>query len=221
MDCASKAWVFPWRGLALAALLLLPAGGCAMNMIAAAMYVLDGTNVDAEFDGLKRKRVAVVCRQMASQQYNDPNVSRDLAKAVGQKLSEHVWRIKVIDQQEVANWTDSNQWDEFTEIGKALEADLVVGIDVEDFRLLQGQTLLQGRANVQIKVYDLKNNNKLVFEKFPRQSVFPPNTGIPTQDKQLPQFRREYLNVLSEEIAKHFYDHDSRSTFASDSTAFD
>ena len=201
-------------------LLLLPFAGCAANLLAGALYVLDGTNVNAEYKGLKGKRVAVVCRQLASQQYNDPNVTRDLAKLIGQRLSTNVRKIKVIDQQEVANWTDANQWEEFTEIGKALEADLVVGIDVEDFRLLQGQTLLQGRSNVQIKVYDLKDENKVVFEKFPRQSVYPPNTGIPTQEKQLQQFRREYLNILADEIARHFYDHDSRSTFALDSTAF-
>jgi hypothetical protein len=205
--------------LLLGALLLLPAAGCA-NVLAGAMYVLDGTNVDAEYKGLQGKRVAVVCRQLASEQYNDPNVTRDLAKLVGLKLSEHVRKIKIIDQQEVANWTDANQWEEFTEIGKALEADMVVAIDLEDFRLLQGQTLLQGRANVQLKVYDLKEADKLVFEKFPRQSLYPPNTGIPTSEKQLPQFRREYLNILADEIARYFYDHDSRAWFALDSTAF-
>lgn len=203
----------------LSCLLVLPAVGCA-STLATALYVIKGTNVDAEYDGLKGKRVAVVCRQLASLQYRDSTVPRELATQVGNRLGANVSKITIIDQQDVAEWTDENAWEEYTEIGKALEADMVVAIDLEDFKLHQGQTLYQGRANVQIKVYDIKDGNKQVFAKSPRPSIYPPNTGIPTSEKQESQFRREYVAVLAEEIARHFYDHDSRVNFALDSTAF-
>jgi hypothetical protein len=95
-----------------------------------------------------------------------------------------------------------------------------VGVELEDFRLHQGQTLYQGRANVEIKVYDLKEGGKMVFSKTPKPSIYPPNAAVPTSEKQEGQFRREYVKVLAEEVARHFYDHDSRVNFAVDSTAF-
>jgi hypothetical protein len=196
----------------------LPLAGCA-KVLATAVYVIKGTNVPAEYEGLKEKRVAVVCRQLASLQYRDSSVPRDLAARVGSLLATNGKKIDVIDQQKVSEWTDENAWEEFTQIGRALEADMVVGIELEDFKLHQGQTLYQGKANVQIKVYDIKDGGKLVFEKTPRPSVYPPNTGIPTSEKQESQFRREYVGILADEIGRHFYEHDSRATFAIDSTA--
>ncbi len=198
--------------------LSLPLAGCA-KVLATAVYVVTGANSPAEYTGLKDKRVAVVCRQLVSLQYRDTTVPRDLAARVGSLLATNGKKIEVIDQQQVSEWTDENAWDDFTQIGKALEADIVVAIELEDFRLHQGQTLYQGRANVQIKVYDIKDGGKLVFEKTPRPSVYPPNGGIPTSEKQESQFRREYVGILAEEIARLFYEHDSRANFAIDSTA--
>lgn len=197
-------------------MICLPAAGCA-KVLATAVYLVKGTNVPAEYDGLEGKRVAVVCRQLASLQYRNSTVPRDLAARVGALLQQNVRKIDVIDQQEVAEWTDENSWEEFTEIGKALEADMVVAIELESFKLHQGQTLYQGQANVQIRVYDVADG-KVVFEKIPRPSVYPPNSAIPASEKQEAQFRREYVGVLADEIARHFYEHDSRATFAIDST---
>src|SRR5262245_60419832 len=56
------------RGLlwTLAGLMLcLPLSGCA-KVLATAMYVVTGNNSPAEYDGLKGKKVAVVCRQLTS-----------------------------------------------------------------------------------------------------------------------------------------------------------
>lgn len=208
------------RGLhwTLAGLMLcFPMFGCA-KVLATAMYLAKGTNAPPEYEGLKGKKVAVVCRQLTSLQYRDSTVPRDLAARVGSLLTQNGKKIEVIDQQQVSEWTDENSWDDFTQIGKALEADVVIGIELEDFKLHQGQTLYQGRANVQIKVYDVKEG-KLVFEKTPKPSVYPPNTGIPASEKQESQFRREYLGILAEEIGRHFYEHDTRASFAIDSTA--
>ena len=207
-------------GTWLATLSLLAAGistsGCG-NIMATAMYVLDGTDVQAEFEGLRGKRVAVVCRPPATLAY--ASAAHELAEEVGIRLSNQVSKIEVIDQQEVSVWTDENSWDDFAEIGRALKADIVIGIDLEDFSLYQHQTLYQGKASVGIRVYDLENNGKIVYKKIPPQSVFPPNAGIPTQEKPEAEFRRQYVGELADEISKNFYDHDSRADFAKDSTA--
>lgn len=203
-----------------AALLFASSQGCA-SAFATALYLIKGHNVAAEYKGLKQKTVAVVCRPAPALGYDTGLIPRQLAEQVGRRLQKNVPKIKVIDQQDVSAWTDEHTWNEYVEIGKALKADMVVGIDLEDFSIYQGQTLYQGKANVKIKVYDVNNSGTVVFEKIPPQSIFPPNTGVSTQEKQEQEFLQQYLTVLSDEIGQHFYDHDSYASFAQDTMALD
>ena len=196
---------------------LIVASGC--NVIATAMYVIEGTNTHAEFAGLRGKRVAIVCRPVTSLHFRDSSVSRDLAKQVGLLLQKHVPKITLIDQREVFEWADENNWEEYVEIGKALDADMVVGLDLEEFSLYQGQTLYQGKSNMKVLVYDVAQGKEPVFERNLPQTVYPPNAAIPAGEKPEAQFRRQFVNVLAQLVARYFYDHDSTVDFASDSTA--
>ena len=193
------------------------ASGC--NLMATAMYVLQGTNTHADFDGLKGKRIAVVCRPVTSLHFRDSSVSRDLAKQVGIMLEKHIPKIKLIDQREVFEWADENNWEDYAGIGKALGADMVVGLDLEEFSLYQGQTLYQGKANMKVLVYDVAQGKDPVFERNLPQSIYPPNAAIPASEKPEAQFRRQFVNHLARQIAQYFYDHDSTVDFANDSTA--
>ena len=157
---------------------------------------------------MKEKKVAVVCRPLVTLQYRNASVARDLAQQITKLIQEKVPKVKTVDQQKIAKWTDENTWEDFPEVGKAMKADMVVGVDLESFSLLQGQTLYQGKANATIRVYDLKQGNKVVFEKTIPQSIYPPNTSIPTSDRSEAEFRREFVAVLADQIARHFYDHD-------------
>lgn len=193
-------------------LALLPAVGC--SAMAAAMYVVNGIDMPAEFNGLKEKRVVVVCQPTAMLQYSTTSVSKDLARAVSKRLAANVRKIDVVDQGEVDAWIDENSWEEFSEVGKALDADIVVGIELNHFGLYQGQTLYQGKAVYSLRVYDLTEGTKLVYEKDPPEAVYPPNTAIPTSDKREPEFRRQFVGNLAEQIGRHFYAHDSQADFA-------
>jgi hypothetical protein len=209
-----------WSLLATVALVLAPlavASGC--NLMATAMYVIAGQNTPAAFNGLKGKRVAVVCRPVSSLHFRDSSVARELAKQVSMLLQENVSKIELVDQREVFEWADENTWDEYPEIGKALNADMVVGIDLEEFSLHQGQTLYQGKANVRLLVYDLAKGKDPVFERNLPQAVYPPNAPIPVSDNQEPDFRRKFVAYLARQVGHHFYDHDSTVDFANDSTA--
>lgn len=210
-----------WAPLALVASAagLAVASGC--NLVATAMYVIEGTNTRADFDKLKGKRVAVICRPVTSLHFRDSSVSRDLAKQVGILLEKKVPKISLIDQRDVFEWADENSWDEYYEIGKALNAEMVVGLDLEEFSLYQGQTLYQGKANLKIMVYDVAKGKDPVFERNLPQAVFPPNAAIPAGEKPEPQFRRQFVNHLAQLIARYFYDHDATVDFASSSTALE
>jgi hypothetical protein len=199
-------------GVALAA-----ASGC--TLMATAMYVIQGSNTSADFAGLKGKRVAVVCRPITSLHFRDTSVSRDLAKQVGSLLEKNVTKIQLIDQREVFEWADENNWEEYVDIGKALNADMVIGLDLEEFNLFQGQTLYQGKANLKIMVFDVAKGREPVFERNLPQAIYPPNAAIPAGEKPEAQFRRQFVGYLARQIAHYFYDHDSTVDFANDATA--
>jgi hypothetical protein len=195
----------------------LVTSGC--SLMATAMYVIQGANTRADFDDLAGKRVAVVCRPVTSLHFRDSSVSLDLAKQVGILLDKHISKIDLVDQREVFEWADENSWEEYVDIGKALNADMVVGIDLEEFSLFQGQTLYQGKANLKVMVFDVAKGREPVFERNLPQAIYPPNAAIPAGEKPEAQFRRQFVSYLSRQIAHHFYDHDSTVDFANDSTA--
>lgn len=200
------------------ALAVLPTLGCRSGLTTLA-YLIKGTDVDPDYDGLKGKKVAVVCRPLVSLQFNNSNVARDLAMQMTRLLQENVKKIQTVDQRKVTKWTDENTWEEYPEVGKAMKADMVVGVDLEGFSVYQGQTLYQGKANATVRVYDCKQGGKIVFEKTLPQSVYPPIAGIPTSDRLEAEFRREFTLVLADQIARHFYPHDPHADVAQDVSA--
>jgi hypothetical protein len=192
--------------------------GC-RSAIATAMYLFKGDEVDAEYTGLKGKKVAVVCRPPAGLDSADSTVGKDLVQQMSKLLREQVPKIKVVDAQKVNKWCDENTWEEYVEVGKALKADVVVGVELEKFSIYQAKTLYQGKANAIVRVYDCKDGGKVVFEKILPQTVYPPNTFIQTSDVQEPEFRREFMGVLADQIARHFYGHDPYADLGQDNSA--
>jgi hypothetical protein len=199
---------------------ILSSGGC-QGLLTTVMYIAKGNNLPPEYDGLWGKKVVVVCRPLADLKYRDTSVAKDLARQLGLLLHNNIRKIEVIDQRKVVQWTDENMWDEYTEIGEALEAEMVVGVDLQDFTIYQGQTLYQGKANVVLRVYDCTAGGQPVFEKELPQTVYPPNTGIPTSEKPEAGFRREFVRLLADQIGRHFYPHDPHADYALDAMALD
>jgi len=145
----------------LAAVLLTAGSGCSTLLTAA--YVLMPEDTPAEFAGLKGKHVAVVCKPIIELEFADAGSGRQLASVVGSLLQQNVRKARVIDQQEVARWIDEHAWVDYPTVGKALDADMVVGIDLEEFRLHEGTTLYRGRATIHVRVFDVAAG-KVVFE---------------------------------------------------------
>lgn len=196
---------------------LTPTSGC--SMLATGLWMIKGINEKADFPGLAGKRIAVVCRPVSSLQYRNPTVARDLAKQVGVLIAKNCPKCHVIEQREVSEWADEKGLDEFIQIGKALNADMVVGLDLDDFNLFQGQALYQGKATIKVAVYDVKAGSDPVFEKSIPQIHYPPNSPIPAGDKPEPEFRAQFVKILAEHVSRLFYDHDPTAEFANDSTA--
>jgi hypothetical protein len=217
----NRCTVFCCRRLVLfgLAVVLVGISGCTQLMFTVA-YLFKGMNEDAECGALVNKRVVVVCRPVVALKYANARVDQELAEAVSELLKTNVKKIKIVEHAKVAEWMDEHTWDDFAEVGKAMGADLVVGIDLEQFDLYQGQTLYQGRAATAIKVCDCKTGS-VVFKKDPPRVTYPPNVPIPTSDKQESEFRRVFIRVLADRIGRYFYDHDPNADVALDARAMD
>lgn len=196
----------------------IPAVGCQSVMFTVA-YLWNGTDEPPEFEGLKDKKVAVVCRPVPSLQYSNANAGRDLAANVNELLKLKVPKIKTVDQRKICKWADENRWEEYKEVGRAVKAEVIVGIELESFSLYQAQTLYQGKADARIEVYDCKTGKQLLEKTI--HSVYPPNTAVYTSDMTEPEFRKKYLLVLADQIGRYFYAHDAHAELGLDSTVLD
>ncbi len=194
--------------------------GCTSALVTGA-YLIRGMETPAEFDEFKEKKVAVVCRPLVQLQYSSADAADLLAREVGGLMKQKVKKIDLVSAQKVEEWSDEHEWDEFPQVGKALKTDYVVGIELEEFSLYQGQTIFQGRARVKVVVHDMKKKGEPVYEKHLQRIVYPPNGGVATSDKTEDQFRREFTAVIAERIGRSFYPFDHRDDYSMDSRVLD
>jgi len=206
------------------ALLLAPlcvaTSGCVHTLLATGIYLWNGGNViPAEFTGLQDQRVVVICRPPASHEYRNAGAARSIGQRVSTLLETKVKGIDMVSPSEVDNWIDEQDWENFKDLSRAVKANRVVYIELDDFDLFKGKTLYQGDAIVGISVYDMDAGGKLLWDRHLGQVLFPRNSGIPAADKSVQAFQRQFVEVLSTQIAEHFYDHDPNSAFALDAVA--
>jgi hypothetical protein len=212
--CARHSKYLAWASLLLGASLFVSISGC--QTVAALYGVMEGTNEGTEFSGLRGKKVVVVCRVRGNLHYRDSNVSKTIAQQVSVLLKDNVGKIHLVKQEPLLKWCDEHTWNEFSEVGKAMKADMVVGIDILDFNIFQGQTLYQGNANLVVQVVDCKEDGKVVFKRDMPPVIYPPNTSVPTSERLEEHFRTEFAQVVARNVAQYFYPRDSTSEFARD-----
>jgi hypothetical protein len=198
-----------------AACLLTVVPGC--GPLATIAWLIHGPEmVPAEFEGLKGKRVAVVC--LDGNSLGGPGGEADtVAKAVGILLGKHVADIHLVRQNEVADWLDSHGDDltDYRDVGRGVKADMVVGIDLLTFNLHEGQTLLKGRAKYGVKVYDMKRGGELVYEAAPKEFSWPENGARHVTENEA-NFRTTFIGMLSERVARDFYAVEFATNFGTD-----
>ncbi len=198
---------------------LLTSTGCVHRMLATMVYVWSGPSVPASYEGLEDRRVVVFCRAPSTIEYRHASAAYDLSKRVASLLAINVKNIDVVNPRDVENWMNETDQEDFRELAKALRADMVVQVDMEQFRLEKGTTLYQGNADIAVTVYDMEQGAKIAWEAPIGEVLFPVNSAVPKQDKSLRQFRRQFIEVLAQQIARHFYQHDPHADFALDATA--
>lgn len=202
-------------GLALCSLLMQT--GC-VGALAQLLYVVKGHKLKAQFPGLQEKTVAVVC-VTDSTAYGPDTLSSTVNKAVSLQLKQNVRKCTVVSPAKVSQWIDSNGWNQsnFVEIGRGVEADMVVAIDLGSYTIKEGQTLYKGRCDLTVTVYDISQGGKVVYSTGATDYTFPPN-GRPAIQTTERQFETVYLAKLTDQIARLFYDSDALDKVAEEAS---
>ncbi len=192
--------------------------GC-INLAANLLHAIQGNNRPAEFDGLNEKRVAVVVA-------TDNGLGGDatasmLASHIQAALSNNLKEADIVRQSEVEKWLDKNGWNDndFIEIGKGVDADLVLAVDVMNLTLKNGATLYRGQSDITVSVFDIKADGKRVFRKVIQEFAFPNIGGTPVTDTSEAKFRGAYLALIARTVSGLFYEVEATSDFALDATA--
>ncbi|MDA1050978.1 MAG: hypothetical protein O3C40_10925 [Planctomycetota bacterium] len=191
--------------------------GC-VGLLSTLRWVGGENLVPAEYDDLEGKRVAVICVSDQSS-YGTGSESLLLAREVSSILQKNVKDIELVRADEVADWIDREGWDEidYREIGRGVEAERVIAINLSSFSIREGASLYKGRADVDISVYDMGDGGHEVFRKSVPEFSFPATGPYPVGDLSELQFRRAFLKTLSQLVARHFYAYDVAEDFSRDS----
>lgn len=152
--------------------------------------------------------VAVVCFVPKEVKWDFANIDYDLAKYVSNRM--FCKKIKVINPDRIRDWLDKHpDWDSPDEIGAAFGATYVVHIEVNEFSLYEKNSsdLFRGRSDVLISVWEMEGETgEQIFTK-DLESVYPRAVPRSTYDTKYTTFKREYYEVLSEDIGQLFYSH--------------
>jgi len=207
-------WACVWAMLSVALL----SGGCGSDLGRLWAYYLFGGNqrsVEAEFEGLEDKKVAVVIYTDQRTQYEFPDLNLTLSSAISGRIEDNVDGVEIIPPTKIARFQDENiYWDEMdkTELGKALGADYIVFVPLEEFstRLPDSAYLYRGRVTCQPTVHDvskpLRQSRVHEFEKI--RVVYPEHepAGLATDNDR--QIRAKTEQIFADRVAWKFYDHD-------------
>ncbi len=200
--------------------LVANSGGC--TFLSQLVMTMQDRRIDAKFNGLEGKKVAVVC--LDAHTLRQPGGEADaMARALAKELAANVKDIKLISESKVADWMDNQRDDvvDFRDVAKGVKADMVVGIDLKAFRIHEpGGTTLRGRATVEAKVYDLSKPHDPVHTIEETQITFPEHGQVHVTESAV-NFRKVFIQQIAHSLAKEFYAFDKTLDFNSDAKFID
>ena len=140
-------------------MLLLPLSGC--NYLAFLGYAfspeLQEKTVEAEFDQLPGRRVAVVMFTQPSVDFAYPRAKVDLSEAVAYDLRQNVKDLTVVPVSAVTKYQRENLgWDSLPrrELAKKLGADYVMHIGLEEYSMADSNSgMFRARITADINLY--------------------------------------------------------------------
>ncbi|WP_047816208.1 hypothetical protein [Rhodopirellula islandica] len=215
MPARSTALICTVSSLLISGLLLTTQTGC-LGLMANLMHAVGADQVPAECELLKDSKVAVVTFTDRSQ-YSEDIAARTLSRKVSDILLNKIKDIRLVREDEIQEFRDTHGWEnsDFLDIGKGVEADKVLAIELTGMKLREGATLYRGSAAVTLTVLDVETE-AVVFRKEIDEFMFPATAGQYTSETTESKFRKLYLQMLAERIGRVFHPYDFADTIAMD-----
>ena len=205
-------------GLIAVLALIATQSGC-LGLASNLMHAVGADRVPPEYkdyEDLEDCRLAVVTMTEASQYSNDA-ASRFLSRRVGQILTNELDDVRLVREDEIEQWRDEHGYDnmDFASIGKDLNAEKVVAIQVSNLTLREGQSLFRGKSDVTLQVIDVADGSTLFIHDLD-EHTFPVNAGQHVSETTESKFQKLYLTVLAERIGRLMHPYDFADTVAMD-----
>jgi hypothetical protein len=173
---------------------------------------------------LKGKRVVILTHAVSTARADFPAVDHEIVRELVKIMHEKVKKIDIVEPQKVWDWADAHpSWSDPSEAAKAFEADMVIFLEVEEFRISDPSSpgLFKGMAKTHIQVTELKypTNSKgkeltdkpkepevvydnIASSEFPRRGPMPMEAGVSRSG-----FKNKFLKLVATEVSWHFVEH--------------
>ena len=206
------------RTLLAAAFVIAPAlasgTGC-VSLTANLMRMVYGNDIPPEYVGLKDQKIVIVCSDEKGYCQSDTTsqVSRGLQAIVTNKLR----KATVVPQSRIDNWlaSDAEGADVAPQIGRALEADVVILVDMRGMTLHDGATMYRGKSDITVELFDVEKG-EVAFRKNLHGFTYPQNAAIGRTEMEEEKFQRIYLNEVAIRVSQLFVPSPMGSDIATD-----
>ena len=157
---------------------------------------------------------------MVSLQYNNSNVGRELAEQITSLLQQQVPKIKTIDQRKIV------QMDRREHLGavrprsaRRLAPTWSWAWTWSDSASTRDKRFIRARRTPRSESTTAKRTARWSSRRTYRSRSIRRTRAIPTSERTEPAFRREFVAVLADQIARYFYAHDPYADMAQDAAA--
>ena len=217
--------VFTYALATLATFSLLCASGCA-GALMMPYYLIYGTDAPAVFkeemkEIPKGSKMVVICRSNLNL-FGSSNPNADLSQALTYVVSTEMKdkkkkKLEWIPYSEVEDKFDEEEFNSqsFEKMGAALDADYVIGVEIDSFEIHHSSQFYQGNAKVLVKMIRVKDGEVVIRQSMPTYT-YPP-TPVPSADYEEIEFQKTYIVRLAKNIGKLFCPHDPHADYAADS----
>jgi hypothetical protein len=210
------------RRWCLAGLIILTVNALACNPLSVPYFLFYGTDpkLDPKFklsSDDHHKGVKVVILASTTQLETRPELVRadtELSALFAQKLQEECKKnhenVTVATSSKVQRFKDDHpNWQSLSleELGKRLEADYVVDLEIDQLSLYEAgsqNTLFLGKAAISVTVVDVrKADTGSVFEEHYTRE-FPHSGSVPVNESNPQKFRRDFLGRIAADLTAMF-----------------
>ena len=168
--------------------------------------------------------MVVLTHATSGSQAEFPTLERDLSREFISNLKKKVKKITVVDPDKVMTWVEGHpKWTDPADAARDFEADVVVFLEMETFRIQTPGDLnvLQGNSKVHIQAFQMdypKNSKGKPVKDQPKESHsiyddyqesnFPARGPVPMESGVgRGAFKNKFIQVIGGECSWHFVEH--------------